>query len=106
MTHFVMDFNSYTIVFIIAVIWVILTAILQQIFPSYSKKEHRELWERYHPNKPIPEKYKFVPNDPYENKKIINKIGLLLSLLILIGLVILAVEFTGFSGIKSVIFRY
>ena len=70
MTHFVMDSNSYTILFIIAVIWVILTAVLQQIFPSYSKKEHRELWERYHPNEPIPEKYKYILNDPYDEKNI------------------------------------
>jgi len=106
MTHFVMNLNSYAIVFIIAVIWVILTAVANGIFPSYSKKEHRELWERYHPNKPIPEKYKFIPNDPYEDKKIINKIGLLFSLSILIGLIILVLKFTNFSGIKSVIFRY
>jgi hypothetical protein len=64
------------------------------------------MWEKYHPNEPLPEKYKYIPNDPDDDKPRMRMFFNVLYFLIFIGVLIFVVFFTPFKGIRRVYFRF
>jgi hypothetical protein len=67
-------------------------------FMKTSKKQYREWWAQQRPHMPLPDKYKYDPNDPDDDKPKMGSfgkfiIGVLISIAVIFVLIILAVVF-------------
>jgi len=58
------DLETYGLIVLITII----VFVIALLFTKTSKKDNREWWEKHRPDEPLPEKYKFDPNDPDDEK--------------------------------------
>jgi uncharacterized protein YpmB len=60
-------------------------------FMKTSKKQYREWWAQQRPNEPLPEKYKYNPNDPDDDKPKMGDLGkFIIGILVFIVAIFLA----------------